>query len=307
MSQYVPETGASPEIDEARPTDRVLRRTRRSRASSGASAPSTRRSPCAAATATPCRSRDRAASRRCCAGWPSATAGSRSRRTGTSSRCSGRKASITLEPGGQLELSGELCESVHCAAGRVRRAHRPDRHRRRRARHRLPRPRHAADQPADEIERVPKRRYGIMWPHMARVGTLGQRMMKQTATVQVNIDYGSEADAMQKMRVGMGIGSAAHGDVRQLAAQRRRPQRLQVVPRPHLDRHRHGALRPAAVRLPIPAPASSDYVDYALDVPMYFIVRDGAVDRHDRAHLPRLLDATATRATAPRWPTGTRT
>ena len=59
-----------------------------------------------------------------------------------------RKASITLEPGGQLELSGEQCDSVHCAAGRVRRARRPDRHRRRRARHRLPRPRHAAGQHA---------------------------------------------------------------------------------------------------------------------------------------------------------------
>ena len=59
----------------------------------------------------------------------------------------------------------------------------------------------------DAFELVPKKRYRIMWPHMERVGTLGQRMMTQTATVQVNVDYGSEADAMQKLRVGMGISS----------------------------------------------------------------------------------------------------
>ena len=82
---------------------------------------------------------------------------------------------------------------------------------------------------------MPKKRYGIMWPHMARVGTLGQRMMTQTATVQVNFDYAGEADAMQKMRVGMGMTPLLTRDVRQLAAVGRRPERLRVVPRPHLD------------------------------------------------------------------------
>src|SRR5207244_10697721 len=59
--------------------------------------------------------------------------------------------------------------------------------------------------PLDEIEWVPKQRYRVMGPYMTRVGTLGQRMMKQTATVQANIDYGDERDAMLKLRVGMGI------------------------------------------------------------------------------------------------------
>src|SRR5947208_16032242 len=58
--------------------------------------------------------------------------------------------------------------------------------------------------PLDEIEWVPKQRYRIMGPYMTRVGTLGQRMMKQTATVQANIDYGDERDAMLKLRGGMG-------------------------------------------------------------------------------------------------------
>ena len=111
----------------------------------------------------------------------------------------GEKASITLEPGGQLELSGEVCDSVHCAQAEFAR--------------------HIDEivavgeelqiaflglgmQPVsrvDEIEMVPKKRYRIMFPYMGRVGTLGQRMMTQTATVQVNMDFASEADAMMKM------------------------------------------------------------------------------------------------------------
>src|SRR6185436_18858809 len=57
----------------------------------------------------------------------------------------------------------------------------------------------------DEIEWVPKQRCRIMAPYMTRVGRLGQRMMKQTATVQANIDYADERDAMRKLRVGLGI------------------------------------------------------------------------------------------------------
>jgi glutamate--cysteine ligase len=51
---------------------------------------------------------------------------------------------------------------------------------------------------------VPKKRYRIMGPYMPTVGTLGQRMMKQTATVQANIDFLDEKDAMMKFRTGMG-------------------------------------------------------------------------------------------------------
>ena len=117
----------------------------------------------------------------------------------------GAQASITLEPGGQLELSGQQCDSVHCASAEF-------------AEH-VEQIVTVGDelgiaflglgmQPVsalDEIEWVPKRRYRIMAPYMTRVGTLGQRMMKQTATVQVNIDYDSERDAMHKLRIGMGL------------------------------------------------------------------------------------------------------
>src|SRR5262249_30170473 len=117
----------------------------------------------------------------------------------------GRKATITLEPGGQLELSGEACESIHCADRELAE--------------------HVNEivtvgdelrlaflglgiQPVstlDDIEWVPKPRYGIMAPYMTKVGTLGHRMMKQTATVQANIDFSSERDAMTKMRLAMGL------------------------------------------------------------------------------------------------------
>ena len=186
----------------------------------------------------------------------------------------GAKAAITLEPGGQLELSGEKCDSVHCAQAEF-------------ARH-IDEIVTIGDemgiaflglgmQPIsklEEIEWVPKRRYGIMGPHMLRVGKLGQRMMKQTATVQVNMDYGSEADAMLKMRTGMGLAPLINamfansplcdGDLNGYLSFRGHiwtdtdPARSGLLP--FLFRDSAGF---------------DDYVEYALDVPMYFIVRDG--------------------------------
>jgi glutamate--cysteine ligase len=186
----------------------------------------------------------------------------------------GSNASITLEPGGQLELSGQQCESVHCA-------------RREFAEHVEQIVTVGSElgiaflglgmQPIsqlEDIEWVPKKRYAIMAPHMLRVGTLGQRMMKQTATVQVNIDYGSERDAMVKLRLGHGIGSLltamfANSPI----SDGRRNGYLSF--RGHIwtdtDPARCGLLRFVFE----PSCAFTDYVEYALDVPMYFIVRDG--------------------------------
>lgn len=184
------------------------------------------------------------------------------------------RASITLEPGGQLELSGQICESIHCAHREFSR--------------------HIEEivtvgselgiaflglgmQPLstlEQIEWVPKRRYRIMAPYMERVGRLGHRMMKQTATVQVNMDYGSEADAMMKLRVGMGLvplitamfanSPVSDGDLNRFLSFRGHiwtdtdPARCGLLP---------FVFRPGA--------GFDDYVEYALDVPMYFIVRDG--------------------------------
>jgi glutamate--cysteine ligase len=98
---------------------------------------------------------------------------------------SGPRASITLEPGGQLELSGEQWVNVH-EAGKEFREH---------VRQIVAIGEELGIafiglgmQPVsrvDEIEWVPKARYRIMAPYMEKVGSLGHRMMKQTATVQV--------------------------------------------------------------------------------------------------------------------------
>jgi glutamate--cysteine ligase len=186
----------------------------------------------------------------------------------------GGKAAITLEPGGQLELSGEKCDSVHCARREFAE--------------------HVSQivgigqelgiaflglgmQPAslpEEIEQVPKRRYQIMGPYMSRVGTLGQRMMKQTATVQVNIDYGSERDAIDKLRTGMGLSSLLTAMFANSPISDGKLNGFLSF-RGHIwtdtDPDRCGLL-PFVFR---DSCGFTDYVDYALDVPMYFIVRDG--------------------------------
>ena len=113
-----------------------------------------------------------------------------------------------------------------------------------------------------------------MREYMPRVGTLGHRMMKQTATVQANIDFESERDAMQKLRVGMGVAPIVNaifansplvdGDLSG-----------HLSFRGHVwtdtDRARSGLL-PFAFR---DDASFADYVAWALDVPMYFILRNG--------------------------------
>jgi glutamate--cysteine ligase len=185
----------------------------------------------------------------------------------------GGKAAITLEPGGQLELSGEKCDSIHCARAEFSR--------------------HIEEivtvggdlgiaflglgmQPVsriDEIEQVPKRRYGIMGPYMQRVGTLGQRMMKQTATVQVNVDYADEADAVMKLRVGMGLAPLicamfANSPLSDGGLNKFLSYRGHIWT--DTDPDRCGLLRFVFE----PGAGFERYVEYALDVPMYFIIRD---------------------------------
>jgi glutamate--cysteine ligase len=183
-------------------------------------------------------------------------------------------ASVTLEPGAQFELSGELCPNLHCTHGELAT--------------------HVREivsvggelglaflglgiQPVsrlDEIEWVPKRRYQIMGPYMTRVGTLGQRMMKQTATVQTNVDFADERDAMRKLRVGLGIApllnamfansSVSDGDLNGYMSFRGHVWT-------DTDRARCGLL-PFAFRRDA---GFHDYVEWALDVPLYFILRGG--------------------------------
>lgn len=183
-------------------------------------------------------------------------------------------ASITLEPGGQVELSGAPFKTLHETREELR-VHV----------HELT----AVGQelgmaflgfgmqpvtPLAEIEWVPKQRYAIMRDYMPRVGSLGHRMMKQTATVQANIDYADESDAMRKLRIGMAVSPVVNamfansciseGDLNG-----------QMSYRGHVwsdtDRQRSGLLRFAFRR----DASFQDYVEWALDVPLYFVLRDG--------------------------------
>jgi glutamate--cysteine ligase len=182
-------------------------------------------------------------------------------------------ARVTIEPGAQIELSGEQCETIHCAHEEFSR--------------------HVSElldvghshgavllglgmtpvSRIDEIELLPKHRYHIMYPYMARKGRLGQRMMKQTAGVQANLDYSSERDAMRKLRVAMGIVPLLYAMFANSPLSDGGLNGFQSF-RGHIwtdtDPDRCGmlefALRESA--------GFEDYTEYALDVPMYFIIRD---------------------------------
>jgi glutamate--cysteine ligase len=182
------------------------------------------------------------------------------------------KAQITLEPGAQIELSGEPCESIHCTYGEFSQHIRE-----------LIEVAEPLDivflglgmQPVsrvEEIEWVPKKRYRIMGPYMLKVGTLGQRMMKQTATVQANIDFLDEKDAMAKFRTGMGLAPVliamfANSPICEGQQNGYRSFREHIWT--DTDRSRSGLLKFAFA----PDASFAHYVEYALDVPMYFIIR----------------------------------
>jgi glutamate--cysteine ligase len=182
------------------------------------------------------------------------------------------RTQITLEPGGQIELSGEPCDSIHCTYAEFTQ--------------------HIREllevceplgitflglgmQPVsrlDEIQWVPKQRYRIMGPYMPTVGTLGQRMMKQTATVQANIDFLDEKDAMLKFRTGMGLAPVliamfANSPICDGRLNGYRSYREHIWT--DTDKSRQGLLKFAFA----PEATFAHYVEYALDVPMYFIIR----------------------------------
>ncbi len=185
----------------------------------------------------------------------------------------GARAAITLEPGGQIELSGEQCDDIHCAHAEF-------------ANH----VQQLIDvtsqvgaavlglgmQPVsriDQIELLPKARYHIMYPYMARKGTLGQRMMKQTAGVQANLDYSDEADAMRKLRVSMGIVPLLYAIFANSPLSDGGLNGYHSF-RGHIwtdtDNERSGV--PEFVFRD--DCSFEDYAEYALDVPMYFLIRN---------------------------------
>ena len=125
----------------------------------------------------------------------------------------------------------------------------------------------------DQIELLPKARYHIMYPYMARKGKLGQRMMKQTAGVQANLDYSDEADAMRKLRVSMGIVPLLYAIFANSPLSDGGLNGYHSF-RGHIwtdtDNERSGV--PEFVFRP--DCSFEDYAEFALDVPMYFLIRN---------------------------------
>ena len=185
-------------------------------------------------------------------------------------------ASITLEPGGQVELSGAPFESVHDTAAEWRQhmdelhwvgaelgitwlglgfhpfAHQSD------------------------LPWVPKLRYGIMREYLPTRGAGGLDMMRRTSTVQANLDYSSEADAMQKLRLGLALSpivSALFANSPLVEGKLTGERSRRALVWLQMDPDRSGLL-PFAWHDDM---SFERYVEWALDVPMFMVKRDSKV------------------------------
>jgi len=186
----------------------------------------------------------------------------------------GPDGAVSLEPAGQLELSGAAREHLHetcCEAGR-----------------------HLAqvkaigerlgigflglgmwpDKARADLPVMPKGRYAIMLDYMPKVGTLGLDMMLRTCTIQTNLDYESEADMARKFQVGLALQPLATALFANSPFTEGRPNGFLSF-RSHIwsdtDPDRTGML-PFVFE---PGFGYERYLDFALDVPMYFVFRDG--------------------------------
>jgi len=183
-------------------------------------------------------------------------------------------ASITLEPGGQLELSGAPLDSIHATCmettghlhtlkqisselriGFLGMGFQPKWNR-------------------DVIPWMPKERYAIMRHYMPQVGRGGLDMMLRTATVQANLDFASEADMANKMRISLCLQPLVTALFAASPFEAGKPSGF-------LSRRGACWLDTDPARTGIPACAFEDdfgfqaYTEWALDAPMYFIMRDG--------------------------------
>ena len=183
---------------------------------------------------------------------------------------------ISLEPGGQFELSGAPLATLHETA--ARRTSHLDAGAGASASRSASASSGSASRPSGRSPRrraCPRTRYAIMTRYMPKVGTRGLDMMYRTCTVQVNLDFADEADMVKKLRVVAGAAADRHRTVRQLALHRGPASTASSRCRSEIwldtDRARTGML-PFAFE---PGMGFERYVDYALDVPMYFVYRGG--------------------------------
>ena len=186
----------------------------------------------------------------------------------------GAGASVSLEPGGQFELSGAPLENVHQTCTEV------NRH--------LDAVKEVADGTGvaffgmgfaptwtrDEMPRMPKGRYKIMREYMPKRGKLGLDMMHRTCTVQVNLDYSSEADMVAKFRTSLALQPIATALFANGGLYESKPSGYASY-RAHIwtdvDPDRTGMLNFVFED----GFGFERYADYMLDVPMYFAYRGG--------------------------------
>ncbi|AGT07761.1 glutamate--cysteine ligase [Paracoccus aminophilus] len=183
-------------------------------------------------------------------------------------------ANVSLEPGGQLELSGAPLETIHESAAEL------SQHLAEVAEIATPRGIGYLGLGAapiwrlDQMPMMPKGRYRLMTDYMTRVGTMGQDMMYRTCTVQVNLDFGSEADMVQKLRVALAlqpVATALFANSPFLDGKLNGMKSWRANIWQNLDDARTGML-PFAFE---DGMGYERWVDYVLDVPMYFVYRDG--------------------------------
>jgi glutamate--cysteine ligase len=183
-------------------------------------------------------------------------------------------ANITLEPGGQFELSGAPLETVHDICGET-------------SRH-LRETREVADElglgflglgfspiwTREQTPVMPKGRYRIMRAYMPKVGSRGLDMMFRTCTVQANLDFASEADMVAKFRVSLALQPVATALFANSPFTEGRPNgwlSARAAVWLDTDPDRTGMLD-FVFREGF---GYADYAAYALDVPMYFVKRNG--------------------------------
>ncbi len=186
----------------------------------------------------------------------------------------GADGSVSLEPAGQFELSGAPLENLHQTCAET-------------GRH-LDQVKAAGDKlgigflglgmwpdkTRAELPIMPKGRYAIMLRHMPRVGTMGLDMMLRTCTIQVNLDYATEVDMVQKFRVGLALQPLATALFANSPFTEGKPNGY-LSYRSHIwsdtDPARTGML-PFVFEDGF---GYERYAEYMLDVPMYFVYRDG--------------------------------
>ena len=157
---------------------------------------------------------------------------------------------ISLEPGGQFELSGAPLQTIHQSCQRTDGASCAVARDRAPARHRLPRPRHEPEMDARRKRRaMPKSRYKIMTAYMPKVGRYGLDMMYRTCTVQTNLDFSSEADMVKKLRVSLALQPVATALFANSPFTEGKPNGFLSFRSEVWTRHRQPARRHAAVRV----------------------------------------------------------